>query len=168
MAHDEFDLYDTIIKDTSELSSRRRQLDGLYVTLITFILTGEAYLAFYTYSHSLDNWVLASAAVATSLVGLIVTTRWRDGQRNIGKILRHRYQFLRKLERTETLQRLGATVFTEEWEQIYGSNDNPWFHSVTVGLQVTFALIFVLIPIPFIIATASHSIPALRSLISPL
>lgn len=162
MAHNEFDLYDTIIRDTTELSNRRRQLDSLYVTLITFILTGEAYLAFYSYSHALDNWVIAGTAGAMSLVGLIVTTRWRGGQRNIGNLLRHRYKFLRELEQRDELKKLGATVFTEEWKQFYQKyDDGGAFHSITVGLQLTFAAIFLAIPIAFSIANLSSPIAAL-------
>lgn len=167
MAHDEFDLYDTIIRDTSELSDRRRQLDSLYVTLITFILTGEAYLAFYCYSHAYDNWVVASAAGAMSLVGLIVTTRWNGGQRNIGAILKRRYAFLRQLEQTVTLKNLGATVFTNEWEQFYGPRDNVAFASVTFGLQLTFALIFIFIPLAFAGANLSGPIATLLNSLHP-
>ena len=167
MAHDEFDLYDTIIRDTSELSNRRRQLDSLYVTLITFILTGEAYLAFYSYSHALDNWVVAGAAGTMSLVGLIVTTRWNGGQRNIGRILKHRYAFLRQLEQTDTLKNLGATVFTEEWDKFYGPRDNRAFSSITLGLQLTFALIFFFIPVTFAVANESGPIAALLNSLHP-
>ena len=168
MAHDKFDLYDTIIRSTSDLSSQRRQLDGLYVTLITFILTGEAYLAYYAYSHKLENWVLTSVAVAASLVGLIFTIRWLAGQNRTEAILRHRYEFLRKLEGAQALQELGATVFTEEWDRIYKKRDNRWFQGVTTSLQIIFVLIFLAIPLPFIIAMASQSIPAIRNLLPPL
>lgn len=168
MEHDEFDLYDTIIRDTNELSNRRRQLDSLYVTLITFILTGEAYLAFYSYIHSLDNWVVAGAAGTMSLVGLIVTTRWSGGQRKMYRLLTHRYEFLRELEQKDELKKLGATVFTHEWDKIYNRRDSGGaVGSVTTGLQLTFAAIFLCIPIAFSIANLSSPIAALLNSLHP-
>lgn len=153
--HDAFDLYDIIIRDTSEVSSRRRQLDSMYVTLITFILTGEAYLAFYSYSQSYDNWVVVSAAAVISLLGMLVTWRWHSGQKKIGKVLQNRYDFLRNLEKTEQLRGLGATIFTDEWEKFYKPRDDAAFRQVTVSLQITFMLVFILIPVLFVYATAS-------------
>ena len=76
MPHDVFDVYQTIIKDTNEMNARRRQLDSLYVALITFILTGEAYVAFYS---AFTNWLLVFVTIGISLVGGSVTARWRDG-----------------------------------------------------------------------------------------
>lgn len=168
MAHDEFDLYDTIIRDTNELSNRRRQLDSLYVTLITFILTGEAYLAFYSYSHALDNWVVAGAAGTMSLVGLIVTTRWNGGQRKMYKLLTHRYTFLRELEQKDELKKLGATLFTTEWDKVYNQHDSGGaVGSATFGLQLTFAAIFFFIPIAFATANLSGPIVALLNSLHP-
>jgi hypothetical protein len=155
MLHDEFDLYDTIIRDTSEVSSRRRQLDSMYVTLITFILTGEAYLAFYSYSKSYNNWVVVVAAAVISLLGLLVTFRWHSGQQKIGKVLQNRYDFLRKLEATSQLQSLGANIFTEEWGKFYAPRYGAAFRKLTISLQVTFMLVFILIPLLFVYSTAN-------------
>ncbi len=155
MAHDEFDLYDTIIRDTSEVSSRRRQLDSMYVTLITFILTGEAYLAFYSYSQSYDNWVVVSAAAVISLLGMLVTWRWHSGQKQIGRVLENRYKFLRKLEDSAQLKGLGATIFTEEWNKFYAPRYGSAFGKLTISLQFTFMAVFILVPVLFVYATAN-------------
>ncbi|HEX8981148.1 MAG TPA: hypothetical protein VF792_00125 [Ktedonobacterales bacterium] len=162
MPHDVFDVYETVIKDTNSLNDRRRQLDSLYVTLIIFILTGDAYLAFYSV---FNNWLLVAVTVGISLVGGAVTTRWREGLSNIVKILDHRYDYLRTLEQTDDLKALGASVYSEEWKKIYKPRNDKRFRSVTNRLQLTFIVVFILIPCVLAALTAIETIPAIHGLI---
>ncbi len=162
MAHDVFDVYSAIIKDTSELNDRRRQLDSLYVTLITFILTGDAYVAF---NSAFNNWFLVVVTMGISMVGWTVTTRWRAGLRNLSKILEHRYEYLRSLEQTDELKLLGANVYTIEWERFYKPGTDRRFRSVTNSLQVTFLVVFVFIPTVLLALTAIETIPLIHGFI---
>ena len=164
MSHDVFDVYATIIKDTNEMNDRRRQLDSLYVTLITVILTGDAYVAFFS---AFNNWLLVIVTIGVSVVGATVTTRWRAGLHNIDEILNHRYQFLRGLEETEELRALGASVYSAEWESIYKRREARRVRSVTNSLQLIFIGVFILIPIVLTGLTAVETIPALQSLVPP-
>lgn len=162
MPHDVYDVYETVIKDTNSLNDRRRQLDSLYVTLITFILTGDAYLAFYSV---FNNWLLVAVTVGISLVGGAVTTRWREGLLNIDKILDHRYGYLRGLEQTDELKALGASVYSDEWTNIYKPRKDRRFRSVTNRLQLTFIVVFILIPCLLAALTSIETVPAIHRLI---
>lgn len=161
MVHDVFDVYATIIKDTNEMNSRRRQLDSLYVTLITVILTGDAYVAFLS---AFNNWFLVLVTIGVSLVGGAVTTRWSEGIRNLSHILDHRYEYLRALEKNPELERLGATIYTKEYKKFYEAKDNR-FRSVTSRLQLTFTIVFVAIPLVLAALTAFETIPAIHALV---
>ncbi len=162
VARDAFDVYVTTLQDTNKLNERRRQLDSLYVTLITFILGGEAYVAF---NSTFTNWLPALAATGVSLVGIAVNARWRDGLRSIDQILDHRYQFLRKLEDSDLFRNIGATLFTDEWREIYSKRIDRKFKSVTGRLQSTFTTVFVLIPLAVTALTAVDTVPLLHSAI---
>lgn len=162
MAHDAFDVYITIIKDTNELNGRRRQLDSLYVTLIIVILTGDAYVAFYS---AFNNWLLVVVTIGIGVVGGAVTSRWRAGLRNLDEILDHRYAFLRTLEKTSTLQALGANLYSKEWNAIYVHRKDRRFRSVTNSLQLTFIVVFFLIPLMLAALTAVDTIPVVHSLV---
>jgi hypothetical protein len=162
MAHDVFDVYETVIKDTNSLNDRRRQLDSLYVTLIIFILTGDAYLAFYS---AFNNWLLVFVTIGVSLVGGAVTTRWREGLKNIDEILDHRYVFLRTLEQSDAMKALGASVYSDEWETIYKPRKDKRYRSVTNRLQITFLVVFILIPIVLAALTTIETVPVIHDLI---
>ncbi len=171
MNHDVFDVYATIIKDTNEINARRRQLDSMYVTLITFILTGEAYVAFYS---TFTNWLLVAITIGISLVGGTVTARWRDGLRNLDGFLDLRYGFLRKLEAHDDMVAIGATIYSQEWERLYNPHpdkqDKPYrllkrYQTVTARLQRIFITVFIAIPILLLCITALETIPLIHSLI---
>ncbi|HZC08258.1 MAG TPA: hypothetical protein VE338_21675 [Ktedonobacterales bacterium] len=162
MTHDSFDVYATIIKDTNEMNARRRQLDSLYVTLITLILTADAYVAFYS---SFTNWLLVFATIGISIVGGAVTTRWRDGLHNLDEILNFRYTFLRDLEASDEMKAIGATLYSQEWNHIYGPRQDKRFRSVTNRLQLTFIIVFVLIPLVLLGLTVAETIPVVHALI---
>ncbi|HEX8729302.1 MAG TPA: hypothetical protein VF739_11800 [Ktedonobacterales bacterium] len=168
MPHDTFDVYATIIKDTNEMNARRRQLDSLYVTLITFILTGEAFVAFYS---AFNNWLLVFVTIGISIVGSAVTARWRDGVRNLDKILNFRYEYLRKLEAEQEMINLGATFYTQEFNINYKphedqhSHQDKRFRTVTNRLQWTFMAVFIVVPLLLLSLTAVETIPFVHSFI---
>jgi hypothetical protein len=162
MPHDVFDVYETVIKDTNSLNDRRRQLDSLYVTLITFILTGDAYLTVYC---TFDNWLLVFVTIGVGLVGSAVISRWGEGLKNIDDILNHRYEFLRNLEQDPAMVALGASVYREEWQAIYKPRKEKNYRTVTSRLQVTFLAVFILIPVLLIALTAVETIPAVHDLV---
>ncbi|HEU5343812.1 MAG TPA: hypothetical protein VFU60_05680 [Ktedonobacterales bacterium] len=168
MPHDVFDVYQTIIKDTNEMNARRRQLDSLYVALITFILTGEAYVAFYS---AFTNWLLVFVTIGISLVGGSVTARWRDGLDDLDEVLNFRYEYLRNLEARDEMIAIGATLYGDEWLKIYKPREdlrhhaNKRFRSVTKRLQLVFIIVFFAIPILLLCITALETIPLIHSLI---
>ena len=163
MSHDVFDVYATIIKDTNEMNARRRQLDSLYVTLITLILTGEAYVAFYS---AFNNWLLVFATIGISLVGGAVTARWREGIRNIDDILEYRYGYLRDLEAHPEMIAIGATLYTQEYkEKFYRPIQEKRFITVTNRLQRTIMAVFFVVPLVLLSLTAVETIPVVHSLI---
>lgn len=159
MSHDEFDVYKTAIEDVNALNRRRLDADNLYVGIVTLILTGEAYLFL---TSQFNSWLPVIATTAASLVGLAIVRRWSQGFIEIGKILDKRYQFLRKLEATETLMRIGANAFTEEYE-IYRTS-----RRIKAGLnsylQSVFGLVFVVIPLFLALATLARVIPEMQPL----
>jgi hypothetical protein len=161
MAHDVFDVYATIIKDTNEMNAGRRQLDSLYVTLLTFILTGDAYVTFYS---AFNNWLLVFATIGICFVGSAVTARWREGIRNIENLQNFRYAFLRKLEAEQEMIDIGATFYTQEYEKNYKPMQKR-FLTVTNRLQRTFMAVFIVIPLLLLSLTAVETIPLIHSLI---
>ena len=159
MPYDEFDVYKTALDDANELLRRRGDADNLYVGIVTLILTGEAYL-FVT--SQFNSWLPVIATVAASLVGLAIVRRWSQGFAEISRILDKRFEFLRKLEATETLQRIGATAFTEEFS-IYTRTQRKG-RGLNSYLQLVFGLVFVLIPLFLTLATLARLTPELQPL----
>ncbi|HEY7022333.1 MAG TPA: hypothetical protein VH349_14540 [Ktedonobacterales bacterium] len=159
MPYDEFDVYKTAIEDTNELLRRRGDADNLYVGIVTVILTGEAYL-FVT--SQFDSWLPVIATAAASLVGLAIVRRWSQGFAEISRILDKRFEFLRKLEATETLQRIGATAFTEEYP--FYTRSRRKRRGLNSYLQWVFGLVFVLIPLFLALATLARLTPELQPL----
>ena len=159
MPYDEFDVYKTALDDANELLRRRGDADNLYVGIVTLILTGEAYL-FVT--SQFDSWLPVIATAAASLVGLAIVRRWSQGFVEISRILDKRFEFLRKLEATATLQRIGATAFTEEYP-IY-TRSRKKRRGLNSYLQWVFGLVFVLIPLFLAFATLARVMPELQPL----
>ncbi len=194
VTRDAFDVYVTILRDTNELNTRRRQLDSLYVTLITFILSGEAFVAF---NSTFTDWLFVAVVVGISWVGITVNSRWRDGARSIDEILEHRYKFLRSLETQNPFTYIGATFFSDEWKSFYSKRTDAKsadaksadaksadaksadaksadakrvdkkFRTTTGRLQRTFTAVFILIPLSVIALTAINTIPSLHDAIPP-
>ncbi len=88
--------------------------------------------------------------------------RWSQGFAEISRILDKRFEFLRKLEATETLQRIGATAFTEEYP-IY-TRTRRRRRGLNSYLQWVFGLVFVLIPLFLALATLARVTPELQPL----
>jgi hypothetical protein len=163
MPHDVFDVYATIIKDTNELNARRQQIDSLYVTLLTFILTGDAYVAFYS---AFNNWLLVLATIGICFLAGAVTARWREGIHNLVNILDFRYAYVRGLEAHPEMIAIGATYFTQEYgEKFYRPIREKQFLYVTYRLQTTFMAVFIVIPLVLLSLTAVETIPFIHSFI---
>ena len=159
MSRDAFDVYKVTIEDTNQLNFRRHATDSFYVALLTFVLTGDAYVA---YSATFDRWLPAIITLGIAAVGLAILARWRQSASDFSEILAHRYAFLRRLEETPELANAGATVFSEEYAKIYKSQDIGKHANTTKALQNVFFIVFLLIPLVLIGLTAANLIPALR------
>lgn len=162
--HDEFDLYSLILEDTETLSSRRRQLDSLYVATVTLILGGSAYVAFYS---QFDNWLVVFVTFGIAVVGTAVAGRWSQGSKNLNAIIDLRYQFLRKLEQTSALQRVGAAILSQEWSTIYQPRLDRKYRMATRRLQSIFVAVFWLIPCLLASLTLITTVPDIHNLIPP-
>lgn len=162
MPHDEMDVYQTVIGDTNEINRRRQTMDSLYVSLISLILTGDAYAAFVS---RLDSWLNVVATVGAGIVGLAVIARWRQALKDLDAILNVRYAFLRSLEALPSLSSIGAKLYTHEYEKVYALRSAGRFRSATKRLQTIFQAVFVIIPVALAVPTATHTIPWLSQFI---
>lgn len=115
--------------------------------------------------------------VGISWVGITVNSRWRDGARSIDEILEHRYKFLRSLETQNPFTYIGATFFSDEWENFNSKRADAKsadakrvekkFRTTTGRLQRTFTAVFILLPLSVIALTAINTIPSLHDAIPP-
>src|SRR5262249_20509300 len=83
----------------------------------------------------------------------------------LNHILKVRYDFLRKLEETPSLQALGATMLNDEWDKVYEPRDNRKYISATRRLQAIFRTIFWVIPILLALLTAINTIPGIHQVV---
>ncbi|MGO8949803.1 MAG: hypothetical protein ACLQUY_19545 [Ktedonobacterales bacterium] len=164
MNHDAFDVYKVIIEDTNHLNLRRQATDSFYVALLTFVLTGDAYVA---YNAKFDSWPPDTLTLGIAAVGLAILARWRQSSSDFSQILGYRYAFLRRLEERPELSNAGATVFSEEYAKIYKSQDVGKHTNTTKALQNVFIIVFLLIPLILIGLTAANLIPAARQDLLP-
>jgi hypothetical protein len=159
--------YQTIVKDTSQLNDRRLRLDTLYVTILTLVLGGEAYIVA---TSQFDNFIAVGATIITSIVGLAFTFRWRQALIGIGNQLELRYRLIREMECRPEFG--GVKVFTQEFEQFYQKDKvqgfrTPFF-SRTNQLHAIFIGIFILLPLIFTLLAIAASIPGLHAYIQPI
>jgi hypothetical protein len=117
--HDVFDVYVAAIQDTNELKNYGQRIDSVYVTILTLILAGDAYVAA---SSRLDGWVPVVVTIGIGIIGLIFCQRWRRGLRNLNTILTFRYEWLRDLEDTAQLRGIGANLLKTEYKDVYEPN----------------------------------------------
>jgi hypothetical protein len=72
---------------------------------------------------------------------------------------------LRDLEASDEMKAIGATLYSQEWNHIYGPRQDKRFRSVTNRLQLTFIIVFVLIPLVLLGLTVAETIPVVHALI---
>jgi hypothetical protein len=110
LSHDLFDVYAVAIEDTNQLKSYGQRIDSVYVTIVTLILAGDAYVAA---NSKFDNWLSVVVTGGIGIVGVAFCLRWLRGLSSVNDILVHRYEWLRNLESTAELEHLRANLFTE-------------------------------------------------------
>jgi hypothetical protein len=164
--HDLFDVYSVAIEDTNELKNYGQRIDSMYVTILTLILAGDAYVAA---GARFDTWVPVAATAGIGLVGLAFCLRWLRGLANLNQILNHRYQWLRDLEAEPELQRVGADLFTKEYEVVYEKKGlDAVARRRARQIQIIFLAIFIAIPAILALATFAATNPWIHFSIEPL
>ncbi len=165
---DFFDVYRVAIDDLHHTKDLAQKIDSLYVTIVTLLLTADAYEIATT---RFDSWTSTFATVGVALIGITVTGRWRKGADNLFNITTNRYKWLRDAEDTlkhPEMKEIGANIFTQEYDDVYrpqikgaepknAASDPPSsikeepgyskFYSRTVFLQSLCYFIFVAIPV---------------------
>jgi hypothetical protein len=163
MEREVFDVYKTILHDTRELDKRREDLENRYITLMTFALAGDAYVAA---TSQLNNWLSVLVTSAIGLFGLATTRRYSRIVRDLVAVLNNRYVWLRNLESSPELARIGANALTDEFKQIYQYRDTG--RSRRLSLQRIFSYSFVAVPLILGALTLSVGIPEIHQVIHPL
>lgn len=169
-AHDVFDVYSVAISDTNELRSYGQRIDSVYVTILTLILGGDAYVAA---ASRFDSWVPVIVTAGIGLVGLNFCQRWLRGLKNHSIIVRYRYDWLRNLEATDELRRLHADLFTSEYQDVYegGKEESKVERDArrrNRQIQRVFRMVFLAIPVLLALATFAATNPWLHLYIEPL
>src|SRR5205823_3988192 len=113
---DFFDVYKVAIDDLHRTKSLAQKIDTLYVTIVTLLLTADAYEIAIT---KFDSWVPVVATAGVALIGLAISSRWRQGADNLFRIVTNRYAWLRSAENADEMARIGANIFTQEYKAVY-------------------------------------------------
>jgi hypothetical protein len=173
-ARDRFDVYQVAIDDLHHSKTLGQSIDTLYVTILTLVLGGDAYVAAIS---RFDSWVPVGATLAIGIVGLAVTERWRQGGANLYRIITNRYAWLREAERHPDLACVGANFFTQEYETVYVPQKTrkqssttlvSIFFTRTQRLQNIFRAIFIVIPLLIAALTFLATNPWYHLAIQPL
>lgn len=168
-SHDAFDVYVAAINDTNELKSYGQRIDSVYVTILTLILAGDGYVAA---ASRFDSWVPVVVTVGIGLIGLIFCRRWRRGLINLDKIVSHRYDWLRALERAEQLKGIQADLLTSEYEKVYKPRGlDRVSRTRSRQLPDLFSIIFVALPLLLALVTLAATnpwLPWLHPYVEPL
>jgi hypothetical protein len=169
---DFFDVYKVAIDDLHRTRSLAQKIDTMYVTILTLLLTADAYeIAIAQF----DSWVPIIATASVALIGLAIASRWRRGAANLFKIVTNRYAWLRSAEDARMhpeMAQIGADIFTQEFKAVYepqlkranaraSSADDPaaaergfsTFYDRTLFLQRVCPVIFTAVPVILAIAT---------------
>jgi hypothetical protein len=169
---DFFDVYKVAIDDLHRTRSLAQKIDTMYVTILTLLLTADAYeIAIAQF----NSWVPIVATAGVALVGLAIASRWRRGAANLFKIVTNRYAWLRSAEDARLhpeMAQIGADIFTQEYKAVYEpqvqtakgrarSADDPaaaergfsTFYDRTLFLQRLCPVIFTAVPVILAIAT---------------
>jgi hypothetical protein len=116
---DFFDVYKVAIDDLHRTKSLAQKIDTLYVTIVTLLLTADAYEIAIT---KFDSWVPVVATAGVALIGLAIASRWRRGADNLSRIVTNRYAWLRSAENVQKhpeMAQIGADIFTQEYTAVY-------------------------------------------------
>ncbi len=169
---DFFDVYKVAIDDLHRTRSLAQKIDTMYVTILTLLLTADAYEIA---TAKFDSWVPIVATAGVALIGLAIASRWRRGAANLFKIVTNRYAWLRSAEDVQLhpeMAQIGADIFTQEYKAIYAPHlqkakarastvDDPaaaergfsTFYDRTLFLQRLCPVIFTAVPVILAIAT---------------
>ncbi|HZC79126.1 MAG TPA: hypothetical protein VE258_15340 [Ktedonobacterales bacterium] len=116
---DFFDVYKVAIDDLHRTRSLAQNIDTMYVTIVTLLLTADAYEIA---TAKFDSWVPIVATAGVALIGLAIASRWRRGAANLFKIVTNRYAWLRSAEDARMhpeMAQIGADIFTQEYKAVY-------------------------------------------------
>lgn len=160
-----FEVYKTVLADTHEVDQRRENLENAYITLMTFSLAGDGYLAV---TSRFDNWLPVVLSVGIGLFALAATARYARAVRTIVAALNNRYAWLRNLESTPELAGIGANVVTEEYKRVYQAREAGGATSRVLNLATIFVVAFLAIPVLLAALTITARIPEIHQLIRPL
>jgi hypothetical protein len=169
---DFFDVYKVAIDDLHRTRSLAQQIDTMYVTILTLLLTADAYEIA---TSKFDSWVPIVATAGVALIGNAIASRWRRGTANLFKIVTNRYAWLRSAEDARMhpeMAQIGADIFTQEYKAVYepqvqtakgraSTLDDPaaaergfsTFYDRTLFLQRLCPVIFTAVPVILAIAT---------------
>jgi len=87
-----------------------------------------------------------------------VISYWRQTYLEIQRLLTKRHDFIRKLEQTEALRGVSASMFTEEYQSVYQRRRRV----NRLAMQSTFALLLAFVPIVLVIGTVLRLTPGLE------
>jgi hypothetical protein len=154
------------LDDLHRTRSLAQKFDTFYLTVITLLLTADAYEIATT---KFDSWVPVVATSGVACIGLAVALRWQRGAANLYTLITNRYSWLREAEKHPDMRQIGADIFSQEFKQVYGSDmpkkkrvkpsaaKDPLseqeadrksrFYSSTLVLQILCVLVFVAVPV---------------------
>ena len=167
MSRDVFDVYQSVMVDTSQISSKRQSLDNVYTTIVTLILGADASVAG---NSKFDKWFAVLVTLALCLVGCAFTLHWRRVLNDLKKILDLRYTYLREMEKSPKMHDIHAQIYTKEYNAIYAHPNKSRFGigARIQHLQSIFIIIFILIPIFLSLLILIHSFSWFHLLFHPL
>jgi hypothetical protein len=116
---DFFDVYKVAINDLHHMKSLGQRIDSFYLTIITLLLTADAYEIG---TSKFDSWVPVVATAGVAIIGVAVTARWLQGAANLYQLTNYRYSWLRKLENPDTrpeMREISVNIFTDEYKDVY-------------------------------------------------
>jgi hypothetical protein len=138
---------------------------------VTLVLAGDGSVVA---TAQFDNWLPVVATVGIGLVGMAITSRWRQGIADLDEVLNYRYAWLRNLEQDPLLVEAGASIYSQEYEDIIKRRESSTlrrsllFARRTRRLQAIFLTVFVVIPVLLAVLTYGARIPEIHQYIRPL
>jgi hypothetical protein len=154
-----------ILKDTHELDTRRETLENGYITLMTFSLAGDGYLAA---TSRFDNWLPVLLSVGIAAFAIASTARYTRAVKTLALAQNSRYAWLRELEATDALVQLRLNVLTQEFKQVYQPRERRSIVGRALNLGAIFVISFVAISLLLAGVTAASHVADLHQLVRPL